>query len=257
MRARERIRAWSAGDILGSAMGFHVGRFHRAAAGVTRALTTLRNGPGVSSSARPASGRATFAETISQALEADGWSMVRHRATTGASELPLGAFLTQLGAAERFLTPMFAEIRERILEEADGRPVLISVDDVDLLDDSSAVLVHQMVAAGEAKVMATLRAGRLAPNELMDLSQHGGARRYGHRAVGPRRGPERPTRSPAAHSMRPPTAACGRSAPGMRCSSMCSSPPLPSRAPSWTAPRTAPPATAPPRSPNCRALRLA
>ncbi|MEQ1702013.1 MAG: ATP-binding protein, partial [Ilumatobacteraceae bacterium] len=140
---------------------------------VTRALTALRGGPGVYLVGPAGVGKSRLAETISQALEAEGWSVVRARATTGASELPLGAFLTQLGAAERFLTPMFAEIRERILEEANGRPVLISVDDVDLLDDSSAVLVHQMVAAGEAKVMATLRAGRLAPNELLDLWQRG------------------------------------------------------------------------------------
>ena len=144
---------------------------------VTHALDALRAGPGVYLVGPAGVGKSRLAEAVVQVLEADGWSVVRARATSGASELPLGAFLTQLGASERFLTPMFAEIRERILEEAAGRRVLISVDDVDLLDDASAVLVHQMVAAGEAKVIATLRAGRIAPTELLDLWQRGELRR--------------------------------------------------------------------------------
>ncbi|MDO9175726.1 MAG: AAA family ATPase, partial [Actinomycetota bacterium] len=130
---------------------------------VAAALASLHAGPGVYLVGPAGVGKSRLAESVARAAEHDGWSVVRARATSGASELPLGAFVTQLGATERFLTPMFAEIRERILERADGAPVLISVDDVDLLDDASAVLVHQLVAAGEAKVIATLRSGRIAP----------------------------------------------------------------------------------------------
>lgn len=140
---------------------------------VAAALASLHAGPGVYLVGPAGVGKSRLAESVARAAEHDGWSVVRARATSGASELPLGAFVTQLGATERFLTPMFAEIRERILERADGAPVLISVDDVDLLDDASAVLVHQLVAAGEAKVIATLRSGRIAPTELLDLWQRG------------------------------------------------------------------------------------
>lgn len=99
--------------------------------------------------------------------------MIRARATAGSSELPLGAFLAQLAANERFLTPMFAEIRDRIKARAAGGPIVISVDDVHLLDDSSAVLVHQMVSAGEAQLLATLRTGQLAPRGCsMGASPH-------------------------------------------------------------------------------------
>ena len=141
------------------------------------AVAAIRSGPGVYLVGPAGVGKSRLAESVAEWAATEGWSVVRARATSGASELPLGAFLTQLGANERFLTPMFAEIRERILEGAAGRPVLISIDDVDLLDDASAVLVHQMVAAGEAKVVATLRSGRIAPNELLDLWQRGELRR--------------------------------------------------------------------------------
>jgi len=60
-----------------------------------------------------------------------------------------------------------------ILERADGRPVLLCIDDIDRLDDTSAVLVHQMVSNGEAKLVATLRTGRIAPGEIIDLGQRG------------------------------------------------------------------------------------
>lgn len=140
---------------------------------VATAVAALRSGPGVYLVGPAGVGKSRLAETIAGVAETDGWSVVRARATSGASELPLGAFLAQLGATERFLTPMFAEIRERILERADGAPVLISIDDIDLLDDASAVLVHQMVVAGEARVIATLRTGRIAPTELLDLWQRG------------------------------------------------------------------------------------
>jgi hypothetical protein len=51
------------------------------------------------------------------------------------------------------------------------------VDDVHLLDDTSAVLIHQMVTAGEAQLLATLRTGQMAPREVLDLWQRGELRR--------------------------------------------------------------------------------
>lgn len=122
-------------------------------------------------------GKSRLAEAVADRAEADGWEVVRARATAGSSELPLGVFLSQLGANERFLTPMFAEIRDRILERADGRQVLLCIDDIDRLDDTSAVLVHQMVAAGDASLLGTLRLGRIAPSEITDLAQRGELRR--------------------------------------------------------------------------------
>ncbi|HAP74988.1 MAG TPA: hypothetical protein DCR14_02800 [Acidimicrobiaceae bacterium] len=122
-------------------------------------------------------GKSRIASEVADAQEADGWYVVRLRATTGTAELPLGVFLGHLGPTERFLTPLFAELRQRLTEEAAGRPMLLVVDDIDLLDDSSTVLVHQLVASGDARLLSTMRSGRLPAGEVIDLWQRGEVRR--------------------------------------------------------------------------------
>ena len=47
--------------------------------------------------------------------------------------------------------------------DTDGRAVLL-VDDIDLLDPLSALVVHQIVAGGLLDVVATLRSGQPAPD---------------------------------------------------------------------------------------------
>ena len=148
-------------------------------------LDALRAGPGVYFVGPAGVGKSRLADAIARWASAHGHEVVRARATAGSSELPLGAFLAQLGASERFLTPMFAEIRDRIRERAEGRPVLLVVDDIDLLDDASAVLVHQLVSGGEARLVATLRSGRMASAEIVDLWQRGEVRRMDIGPFGP------------------------------------------------------------------------
>lgn len=118
-------------------------------------------------------GKSHLVEFIARTTPSDAYDVIRARTTAGSAELPLGIFLTQLGTSERFLTPMFTEIRDRMLEHADGRRILLCVDDIDQLDDASAVLIHQLVAAGEAQLLGTLRTGRMAPGEVLDLAQRG------------------------------------------------------------------------------------
>ena len=117
-------------------------------------------------------GKSAIASMAADAFESTH-HVVRVRATTGSAELPLAAFAAQLGASERSLTPLVAEARAVINERAAGRPVLLSVDDIDLLDDTSTVLVHQLVSCGEAALLATYRYGRLLPSEIVDLRQRG------------------------------------------------------------------------------------
>jgi len=144
---------------------------------VEAALTAVRSGAGAYLVGRAGVGKSRIAEEVATQAEAQGHAVVRLRATIGSSELPLGVFVTQLGASERLLTPMVTEVRERLLEKAAGTPLLLSVDDIDRLDDPSAVLIHQMVASREAALIATLRQGRIAPGEIVDLWQRGELRR--------------------------------------------------------------------------------
>lgn len=141
------------------------------------ALEALRPGAGAYLVGRAGVGKSRIAEAVADEAALMGHEVVRLRATVGSSELPLGVFLTHVGGSERSLTPMFTEIRERLLERAEDRPLLLCVDDVDRLDDKSAVLIHQMVASREASLLATLRVGRMAPGEIIDLWQRGELRR--------------------------------------------------------------------------------
>ena len=149
---------------------------------LTAVRAALRETSGAYLVGRAGAGKSHIVEHVAGWAEAEGYEVIRARATAGSAELPLGVFLTQLGASERFLTPMFTEIRDRISERAAGRPILLCIDDLDRLDDTSAVLIHQMVATGEAQLLATLRMGRMVPGEILDLAQRGDLRRL---EVGP------------------------------------------------------------------------
>ena len=137
------------------------------------AYEAIRSGAGAYLVGRAGVGKSRIAEAVADCAAHDDYEVIRVRATASSSELPLGVFLTIAGASERFLTPMITEIRDRIQERAAGRRVLLAVDDIDRLDDSSAVLIHQMVSSGEAALLATLRLGRIAPGEIIDLWHRG------------------------------------------------------------------------------------
>jgi hypothetical protein len=117
-------------------------------------------------------GKSAVASAAADAM-ATTHHVVRVRATSGASELPLGAFAAHLGFGDAGLTPLVAEARAVIQTAADGRPILLVVDDIDLLDDASAVLVHLLVSTGDALLLASYRFGRLLPAEVVDLRQRG------------------------------------------------------------------------------------
>lgn len=118
-------------------------------------------------------GKTFIADDVAEWAGEHGWFVVRARATTGSSELPLAAFAGQLGDHERFLTPILTEIRERIVEQAAGRRIVLVIDDVDLLDDASSALVHQLVSAVGVGVVATLRRGEPMPAEFDELLRRG------------------------------------------------------------------------------------
>ena len=64
---------------------------------------------------------------------------------------------------------LLARARHALAERAAGRRLVLCVDDGQLLDDASATLVHQLVAAGEAFAVVTLRRGDPPPDALRAL----------------------------------------------------------------------------------------
>ncbi|TMR88585.1 LuxR family transcriptional regulator [Nonomuraea basaltis] len=89
--------------------------------------------------------------------------LVRILATVAAADIPLGAMA--------HLLPPQLPAGNVIGWAADaiGRERLLLVDDAHLLDAVSAVLVHHLVASGQARVLATVRSGERVPDAVTAL----------------------------------------------------------------------------------------
>jgi len=92
-------------------------------------------------------------------------------ASESARILPFGAFAhllpEQLGTIDR--VDLLAVIGRHLVRRAEGKPVLLAVDDIHLLDPLSGAFVHHVVTAGQATVLLTLRSGESAPDAVAGL----------------------------------------------------------------------------------------
>ncbi|PSL55839.1 AAA ATPase-like protein [Saccharothrix carnea] len=118
-------------------------------------------------------GKTRLAQEALTAAERRG-ALVRWVAgTASARTVPLGAFAATLRLAE----PDPIRAVPRAVEEllADTRPagVVVVVDDAHLLDELSAVLVHQLVLRKAASVLLTLRTGEPVPDAVTALWKDG------------------------------------------------------------------------------------
>jgi DNA-binding CsgD family transcriptional regulator len=117
-------------------------------------------------------GKTRLATEIAGRAEARGFEVAWVRATGSAASIPLGAFAQLLSVADLRLpegVELLARARRALIERAAGRRLLLCVDDGQFLDDASATLVHQVVAAGEASAAATVRSDEPAPDAIRAL----------------------------------------------------------------------------------------
>ena len=93
--------------------------------------------------------------------------------------MPLGAFAGLLPDEVRTDDPL--ELMRRSARSCAsapaGRPIVIAVDDAQLLDPVSATLVLHLATTGSAFVLATVRAGEPCPDAIVSLWKDAGARR--------------------------------------------------------------------------------
>jgi len=96
-------------------------------------------------------------------------------ATESARPIPFGATARLL--PEHLETvdqvDLLGVIERNVLRRAEGRPVLLAVDDAHLLDSFSAALVHYLVTAGATTALLTLRTGEPAPDAITALHRDG------------------------------------------------------------------------------------
>jgi hypothetical protein len=117
-------------------------------------------------------GKTRLALEVSRLAAAQGCTVAWVRATRSAASIPLGAFAPLLPATDLRLpegVELLARARDALAERAAGRRLVLCVDDGPLLDDASAALVHQLVAAGEAFAIVTVRRDQPVPDALRAL----------------------------------------------------------------------------------------
>ena len=129
-------------------------------------------------------GKTTLATAAVQLAQERGMSLARTAATRASRGLPFGAFASLLPpdpADDRLARGEHGELLRRylqaVVEGAEGRPLVVFVDDAHLLDAGSATLVHQLALTRAATVVATVRSGEAAPDPVVALWKDGPAER--------------------------------------------------------------------------------
>ncbi|MCU1497953.1 MAG: transcriptional regulator, LuxR family [Acidimicrobiales bacterium] len=136
----------------------------------------------------PGVGKSRLAGTCLELARASGLPTAQVIASQASGQLPLGALAPILPAElSRDATPaaIFDSARRELLSlGGDGRLVLF-VDDAHLLDNSSAVLLTQLLDAEAVFVLVTIREGEPAPDAVVAWWRRSGAMRLDLGDLGP------------------------------------------------------------------------
>jgi DNA-binding CsgD family transcriptional regulator len=111
-------------------------------------------------------GKTRLLGELAALAEARGRPVAWVRATGSARTIPLGAFAPLLPPGE---PAEGAELLARARRALAGRDLVLCVDDGQLLDDASAALLHQLVAAREVFAVVGVRREDPAPDALRAL----------------------------------------------------------------------------------------
>ncbi len=135
--------------------------------------------PGVVLLAAAGVGKSRLARAALAAAEQAGAATVWVQATRSAASVPLGPFASVIPAAVRSddLFELLRGAGAALGELAGTRPLVVGVDDAQLLDPVSAALVLHLTSATDAFVLATVRTGEPCPDAIVSLWKDAGAQR--------------------------------------------------------------------------------
>lgn len=127
----------------------------------------------------PGVGKTRLARTALDEAAAGGAAAHWVRATASAASIPLAAVVDLLPGHAEATDPLrlFQASAAALRDHADGRPLVVCVDDAHLLDPSSAALLLHLAATGGASILATVRRGARPPDAVTALWKDEGARR--------------------------------------------------------------------------------
>src|SRR5262245_4487638 len=129
----------------------------------------IAGGGSVVIAGHPGVGKTRLAREVVQSAETDGRSTEWAVATHAARSIPFGALAPLVppeavgGGREATLRAVVESVHRQ------GDRLVLGVDDVQHLDDVSAVLVHQLVSRGVASVVLTARSGESVPDPIHGL----------------------------------------------------------------------------------------
>ena len=129
-------------------------------------------------------GKTTLAMECVRLAQERGMLVARATATHASRGLPFGALASFLppdtgtdGLWREDHGQLLRRYAQTIVASADGKPLLVFVDDVHLLDNGSATLLHQLALTRTATVLVTVRSGEAAPDAIVALWKDGLAER--------------------------------------------------------------------------------
>lgn len=114
-------------------------------------------------------GKTRLARTAGDIAAQSGWAVQRIAGTAAGRPLTLGAFARWADATDGSPLMLARKVLSGLTAETHGARLLILVDDAHLLDDLSALIVHQLVLQEAASVIATVRTGELTSDAVTAL----------------------------------------------------------------------------------------
>lgn len=118
-------------------------------------------------------GKTRLARAAAETAARTGWSVRRVAGTTTGRAVTLGAFARWAADVDGSPVTLARSVFAGLSAGTDGAPLLVLVDDAHLLDEISALIVHQLVLQNVAKVIATIRTGEPAPDAVTALWKDG------------------------------------------------------------------------------------
>jgi DNA-binding CsgD family transcriptional regulator len=124
-------------------------------------------------------GKSRLAREACSISEREGALVEWVQATRSAATVPLAAVASLVPASARSedVVGLMRDTAEALRARAGRSPVVLAVDDAQLLDPVSAALVLHLATTASAFVLATLREGELPPDALVSLWKDAGAKR--------------------------------------------------------------------------------